>query len=64
MSANRFGSYRPRMEDPYAKDLTPKTGKYSPKVSPVFNSLKSNLGIIRPETSKSKLKPNTTKHSN
>lgn len=64
MSTNRFGSYRPRLEEPYAKDLTPKSTKYSPKVNNVYNSLKNGIGTIKPDTSKSKiLKPTSSKFS-
>lgn len=64
MSTNRFGSYRPRLEEPYTKDLTPKSTKYSPKVNTVYNSLKNGIGTMKPDTSKNKiLKPTSSKFS-
>ena len=64
MSTNRFGSYRPKLDENAGKDLTPKSTKYSPKVSPVFSSLRSGMALKADPSSKIKLmKPATTKHS-
>ena len=64
MSSNRFGSYRPKLDDHAAKDLTPKSSKYSPKISPVFSSLRSGMTLKGDASSKIKLtKPATTKHA-
>lgn len=64
MSTNRFGSYRPKLDDNTQKDLTPKSNKYSPKISPVFSSLRSGMTLKGDPTSKVKLtKPATTKHA-
>lgn len=65
MSTNRFGSYRPKLDENAAKDLTPKSSKYSPKISPVFSSLRSGLALKAADpSSKIKLtKPATTKHN-
>ena len=64
MSTNRFGPYRPKLEDSSHKDLTPKSAKYSPKISPVFTSLRNGVGLKTDHTAKIKLtKPSTTKHT-
>lgn len=65
MSNNRLTSYRPKLEEPHAKDLTPKSNKYSPKISPVFSSLRNGVGIKPENGSKIKLttKPSTTKNT-
>jgi len=64
MSTNRFGSYRPQLDDNRDKDLTPKSSKYSPKISPVFSSLRSGIAFKTDQSSKIKLtKPATTKHN-
>lgn len=64
MSTNRFGAYRPKLEDGTHKDLTPKSTKYSPKISPVFASLKSGIAYKGDPSSKIKLtKPSTTKNT-
>ena len=64
MSTNRFGAYRPKLDDGHHKDLTPKSAKYSPKISPVFSSLRSGGGFKGDPSSKIKLsKPSTTKHT-
>jgi hypothetical protein len=64
MSTNRFGSYRPKLDDNVTKDLTPKSSKYSPKISPAFSSLRSGLALKADPSSKIKLiKPATTKHT-
>jgi hypothetical protein len=64
MSTNRFGSYRPKLDDNTGKDLTPKSTKYSPKISTVFSSLRSGLAFKADQSSKIKLlKPATTKHN-
>ena len=64
MSTNRFGSYRPKLDDHVAKELTPKSSKYSPKISPVFASLRSGMTLKGDPSSKIKLtKPATTKHA-
>lgn len=62
MSSNRFGSYRGKEE--VQKELTPKSNKYSPKISPVFASLRGGMGVKAEGSSKIKLsKPATTKHA-
>ena len=64
MSTNRFGSYRPRLDDHLHKELTPKSAKYSPKISPVFASLRGGMALKNDPSSKMKLsKPATTKHA-
>ena len=64
MSTNRFGAYRPKLDDGGHKDLTPKSAKYSPKISPVISSLRSGVGSKNDPSSKIKLtKPSTTKHT-
>ena len=64
MSTNRFGSYRPKLDDNMGKDLTPKSSKYSPKISPVFSSLRSGIAFKADQSSKIKLtKPATTKYN-
>ena len=63
MSTNRFGSYRGK-EEGGQKELTPKSSKYSPKISPVFASLRAGMGLKAEGSSKIKLsKPATTKHT-
>jgi hypothetical protein len=64
MSTNRFGSYRPKLDEHAAKDLTPKSSKYSPKISPVFSSLRGGMTLKGEPSSKIKLsKPATTKNT-
>ena len=63
MSTNRFGTYRPKLDDHINKDLTPKSSKYSPKISPVFASLRTGVALKADPSSKIKLsKPSTTKN--
>ncbi len=63
MSANRFGTYRPKLEENFNKDLTPKSSKYSPKISPAFNSLRGGITLKQDPYSKIKLtKPSTSKN--
>ena len=66
MSTNRFTNLKPKLEDNFTKDLTPKSSKYSPKISPVFASLKTGISTVKADTSsKIKLnKPATAKNSN
>ena len=64
MSTNRFRSYRPKLDENAVKDLTPKSSKYSPKISPVFSSLRSGMTLKADPSSKIKLsKPATTKNA-
>lgn len=61
---NRFANLKPRIDDTYTKDLTPKSSKYSPKISPVFASLKTGM-TMKADLAKIKLaKPASTKNSN
>lgn len=61
MSNNKLRTVKPKLEDPgVRKELTPKSTKYSPKISPVYSSIRANLKqdpnskikITRPSTSK------------
>ena len=64
MSTNRFGGYRPKLDDHQPKEMTPKNTKYSPKISPVFSSLRGGMTLKGEASSKIKLtKPATTKHA-
>ena len=46
MSANRFRAIKPKLDDPLGrKELTPKSSKYSPKISPVYSSIRNGLPI-------------------
>ncbi len=64
MSTNRFGTYRPKLDENTHKDLTPKSSKYSPKISPVFSSLRSGMTLKPDPSSKIRLtKPATTKNT-
>ena len=63
MSTNRFGTYRPKLDESQNKELTPKSSKYSPKISPVFSSLRGGVTLKNEGSSKIKLsKPATTKN--
>ena len=64
MSTNRFGGYRPKLDDHLGKELTPKSSKYSPKISPVFSSLRGGMTLKGDPSSKIKItKPATTKNT-
>ncbi len=64
MSTNRFGTYRPKLEETYNKDLTPKSSKYSPKISPAFNSLRGGVTLKQDPYTKIKItKPSTSKNT-
>lgn len=63
MSTNRFKAIKPKLEDPYRKDLTPKSSKPN-KISPAYSSFRGGV-TLKPESSgKIKvLRPSTSKHS-
>jgi len=67
MSSNRFRTIKPKLEDPLVrKDLTPKSSKYSPKISPVYSSIR-NQGVTMKQDSTNKIKltrPSTSKNAN
>lgn len=63
MSNHLFGHYR-RSDDSNPKNLTPKGSKYSPKISPVFSSVRSGM-MLKQDISKGKIiKPATAKNMN
>lgn len=64
MSTNRFGTYRPKLDETQNKDLTPKSSKYSPKISPVFSSMRGGMTLKQDPSTKIKItKPSTTKNA-
>ena len=65
MSSNRLRMIKPKLEEPVTrKDLTPKSSKYSPKISPVYSSIRSGMTMKADLSSKLKLnRPSTSKNS-
>jgi hypothetical protein len=65
MSNNKFRSIKTKLEEPVRKDLTPKNYKYSPKISPVFSSLRGGMTLKPDPINKIQLtnKPSTAKNS-
>jgi hypothetical protein len=65
MSANRLKNTKKKFEDLLKKDLTPKSSKYSPKISPVYSSFRGGLTIKPDLIPKTKIvRPSTSKYSN
>ncbi len=65
MSNNRLRAIKPKLEDPTVrKDLTPKSTKYSPKISPVYSSIRQGMTLKQDPNSKIKItRPSTSKNS-
>lgn len=65
MSNNRLRAIKPKLEDPTVrKELTPKSSKYSPKISPVYSSIRQGISIKQDPNNKIKLtRPSTSKNS-
>lgn len=66
MSNNRLRGLKPKLEDPPAvrKDLTPKSSKYSPKISPVYSSIRQGITLKQDPNSKIKItRPSTSKNT-
>lgn len=66
MSNNRLRTIKTKLEDPgIRKDLTPKSSKYSPKISPVYSSIRAGMTLKQDPNSKIKIsRPSTSKNSN
>jgi len=66
MSNNKLRDIKPKLEDPgIRKDLTPKSSKYSPKISPVYSSIRAGMTLKPDNNSKIKItRPSTSKNSN
>ncbi len=65
MSNNRLRVIKPKLDDPLVrKELTPKSTKYSPKISPVYSSIRQGITIKQDPNSKIKItRPSTSKNS-
>jgi hypothetical protein len=66
MSNNRLRGLKPKLEDPtpVRKDLTPKSNKYSPKISPVYSSIRQGISLKPDPNSKIKItRPSTSKNT-
>lgn len=66
MSNNRLRGIKPKLEDPTVgrKDLTPKSSKYSPKISPVYSSIRQGITLKPDVNNKIKItRPSTSKNS-
>lgn len=66
MSTNRLKNAKMRFEDLLVKkDLTPKSTRLSPKISPVYSSFRGGLTIKPDLNTKPKVvRPSTSKYSN
>lgn len=64
MSANRFKTIKPKLEEQYRKDLTPKSSKFTQKYSPVYSSFRGGATLKQDPSSKIKIvRPSTSKNS-
>ncbi len=66
MSNNRLRGLKPKLEEPtpLRKDLTPKSSKYSPKISPVYSSIRQGISLKPDPNSKIKItRPSTSKNA-
>lgn len=64
MSNNRLRGIKPKLEEPLVrKELTPKSSKYSPKISPVYSSIRQGISIKQDPNKIKVTRPSTSKNS-